>query len=145
MTTTERAAIVRRYLAEFSAQGGQPVSHDILAPDFALDHAGIAGTINGPAAFRVALETFRAAFPDLHTSVDEVIGEGNAVAVRLRWEGTHAGEFLGIKATGRAFTVTGTAMCHVIDGRITRAWTEINILALLQQIGAFPLPAPTGV
>lgn len=141
MTAQENKRVVSRYLEEVINGRNLDRADELLAPDFAIDHAGLPGTVRTPAGFKQMIGVFIAGFPDLRATVEEIIGEGDTVAVRLSWRGTHDGEFNGIPASGRPFTVTGSAMYHLRDGQIARAWAEFDSLALLQQIGAMPVPA----
>src|SRR5438067_11920136 len=56
----------------------------------------------GLGGLKDVLRGMRAAFPDMHWTVEEQIAEGDKVATRFEWTGTHRGEFLGVPATGRA-------------------------------------------
>ena len=141
MSTTENKRVVGRYLEEVINGRRLDGADELLTPDFAIDHAGLPGTVRTPAGFKQMIGAFFAAFPDLRGTVEEIIGEGDTVAVRLSWQGTHRGEFNGIAASGRHFTVTGSAMYRLRGGQIARTWAEFDSLALLQQIGAVPAPA----
>jgi len=141
MSTPENKRVVSRYLEEVINGRKLDRADELLTPDFAIDHAGVPGTVRTPAGFAQMIGVFFAAFPDLRGTVEEIIGEGDTVAVRLSWQGTHRGEFNGIAASGRHFTVTGSAMYRLRGGQIARTWAEFDSLALLQQIGAVPAPA----
>lgn len=136
MTTHDNKEIVGRYLAEVVNGRMLDVADCILSPDFAMDRSGVAGTTKTPASFCNMMAGFTAAFPDFQVAVEEVVAERDAVAVRLGWRGTQQGEFRGMPASGRPFAVTGSAVYHVIDGRITRAWEQLDLFALIEQIGA---------
>ena len=140
MSSMESKRVVGRYLEEVINGRRLDGADELLTPDFAIDHAGLPGTVRTPAGFKGMIGAFFAAFPDLRATVEEMIGEGDTVAVRLTWRGTHRGEFNGIPASGRAFTVTGSAMYHLRDDQIARAWAELDVHALLQQLSAVPTP-----
>lgn len=78
----------------------------------------------------------RTAFPDGHFSVEEEIAEGNAVVHRWTFRGTHEGEFLGVAGTGKPVEVTGTAVTHFKDGKIVKHLADVDMLSILQQVGA---------
>lgn len=138
MTTNENKQLVGRYLSEVVNGRQFEVAGGILSPDFAMNHPVVTGTIKSAAGFRETMASLFSAFPDLHVTLEEVTAEQDAVAVRLGWRGTHRGEFIGFAATGQPFAITGSAVYHVIDGRITRAWEELDLFGLLQQVGALP-------
>ena len=83
---------------------------------------------------------FRAAFPDSHHTVEDLIAEGDKVVTRFTWSGTHRGEFMGVPPTGRRVAVGGIWIHRVIGGRIVegRDWGQVDWLGLLQQLGAPP-------
>lgn len=78
----------------------------------------------------------REAFPDGHFTIDEEVADGDAVVHRWTFRGTHQGEFLGVAATGNPVEVTGTAISHVRDGRVVSHRADVDMLSVLQQMGA---------
>jgi steroid delta-isomerase-like uncharacterized protein len=81
---------------------------------------------------------FPAAFPDLHTAVEDVIAEGDKVAVRWTTRGTHQGSLMGIPPTGRQVTMTAIHILRLADGKIAEGWVNFDALGMLQQVGAIP-------
>jgi steroid delta-isomerase-like uncharacterized protein len=84
------------------------------------------------------LQTFYTAFPDLHLTIDDLIAEGNKVAMVWTINGTHKSEFMGIPATGRRIELKGMDVYRMADGKIAEIWTSAEILGLMQQLGAIP-------
>ena len=74
-------------------------------------------------------------------TVDDVIAEEDKVVVRWTNAGTHVGEFLGIPATGRAFTVGGIDVYRVDGGLLAEHWHQVDQLSMLGQLGLLPEPA----
>ena len=62
------------------------------------------------------------AFPDLHAEVHDVIAEGELVAARVTYTGTHQGEFVGIPGTGKRTTISGVDFFRMQDGRQAEHW-----------------------
>ncbi len=121
-----------RTLFEDHINAGRMAGIDrLLTPDF----AGPNGE-RGPAEFIATLGTLRVAFPDIRFTIQDLFAEGDRVAIRWTWQGTHAGPLRQLAATGRAVHDTGIAIYELRDGRIARAWTETDRLGVLQQIGA---------
>lgn len=83
----------------------------------------------------------RAGFPDLHFSVEKQISEGDKVASRFGWTGTHHGEFLGVPATGRQVRVWGIVIDRLEQVRIKDTRIIMDTLGLMMQLGVFPPPA----
>ena len=60
------------------------------------------------------------------------------MVIRQTWRGTHNGNFLGIPPTGKQVTFTSTEFYRVAGGELAEEWVEIDMLGLLQQLGAIP-------
>jgi predicted ester cyclase len=86
----------------------------------------------------------RSAFSGMRHSIEDLVGDGDSVAVRLRFEGTHTGDFMGVPASGKRFSVQGTAFLHVAGGKVAQLWGFFDQLGLMQQIGGLPAPAQAG-
>jgi predicted ester cyclase len=83
---------------------------------------------------------FDNALPDFHYTIEDVIGEGDKVAVRLSAQGTQTGEFGGIPATGKHATWSEMHIGRISNGMLTEHWGEIDNLGMLQQLGVIPSP-----
>jgi steroid delta-isomerase-like uncharacterized protein len=114
-------------------QGQLQVLDRLLSPDY----VGAQGE-NGPEAFRRTVVGLRTAFPDIHYAVNDVVAEGDKVAVRWRWSGTHKAAFRMFAATGKSMTNTGTAIFQLRDGKIVAASIETDRLGFLQQLDIVP-------
>jgi predicted ester cyclase len=88
------------------------------------------------------LSDFVEAFPDLHLTVEDTVGEGDLVAQRIRFAGTHTGEFQGLPPTHRKVTFSGLELNRFVDGRVAEHWFQMDSLALLQQLGLVVVPGP---
>ncbi len=130
---------VRRFWEGFNAHnlavwdevcGTSFVNHDPGLPTPDADLQTIKQTIAG----------LIAAFPDIRSSEDDLIADGDAVVVRRTMRGTHQGEFMGIGPTGKAITFTGIWFARLSDGRLQEQWVSFDALGLLRQIGAIPEP-----
>lgn len=88
------------------------------------------------------VEAFRIGFPDLAHESIELIVAGNRVTELFHVTGTHLGQFQGIEPTGRRVSFTGTAVFAIEDGRVVEDRTTVDLLSLLQQIGALPADEP---
>jgi steroid delta-isomerase-like uncharacterized protein len=125
---------VRRFYEEVLNQGHVQVMDEILAPTF-VDHTPSKGVSGDRANLRQQIDAWRRAFPDLKVHVDEAIAEGDALAVRMSWQGTHKAEYLGAPATGKRVQTSAVDILHVREGRITEAW-HYGADAVLAQLRA---------
>jgi predicted ester cyclase len=82
------------------------------------------------------------AFPDLHWTLEEQIGEGEKVVSRFRMTGTHQGEFLGYCCDWQAVDVWGVVIDVVRDGRFAESRIIMDTLGLMQQLGVIPTSSP---
>ncbi len=87
-----------------------------------------------------ALTMWRAAFPDLTVTAEEMIAEGDKVAVRTVVRGTNSGEFMGMPATGKQVTMTGIEILRIADGKVVERWGELDMMGMMQQLGVIPPP-----
>jgi len=94
--------------------------------------------LRGRQAIRDLWVVFFVGFPDLHTTVDDMIAEGDKLAVRWRIEGTHTGEFMGIAPTNRKIEIGLNEIFRVENGQWAEAWDQYDMYGLMQQIGAIP-------
>ena len=100
-----------------------------LAPDF-IDHAAPPGTPRGPEAARQAMARLHHALPDVWVRLEDVVAEGDRVAVRAVWRGTHLGPFLGRAPTGAKVTITGMVFWRVANGRLAERWATLDLREL---------------
>jgi predicted ester cyclase len=78
------------------------------------------------------------AFSDKKVTIEDILAEGDLVAAHFVVTGTHIGTFLGIAPTGKTIRMTATGIFHIVDGKSTDNWVNIDALGLLQQLGAVP-------
>lgn len=86
------------------------------------------------------LRGMRAAFPDMHWTIEEQITEGDKVVTRFEWSGTHRAEFFGVPATGRPVKVWGIVIDRIDGGKIKDTRILMDALGLMMQLRAFPPP-----
>lgn len=130
---TPNKDLVRRLFEDGFNRDQGAVVEQLVAAEY-VDAAGE----RGPNAFKQVMVRLRAAFPDLTYTIDEILGEGDAVAVRWHWTGTHRGPFRGVPPTERSLTNNGSAIFRVRDGQIVAAALETDRLGFLQCIGVVP-------
>ena len=89
----------------------------------------------GPEGLKTLISIYRAAFPDVHFTVEDQIAEGDKVVTRWTSLGTHKGEFLGIEATGNEIRLGGIYIYRIADGKIAEVWTSMDLLGTVLQLG----------
>ena len=132
MSAEENKALVRREQEElWNSTGDLDAAEDLFAPELAE-------------SARQEAADFRRGFPDVRSTIEDLIAEGDLVAARWSARATHQGEYVGVPATGREVEFTGVSVYRIEGGRIAESWTEEDELGLMRQIGAVPEPGRSG-
>lgn len=132
-------SIVRRFVEEVLTRGRIESAGEFFWEDM-VEQVPLPGQGPGLAGLRDVLRGMRAAFPDMHWTVEEQIAEGDKVVTRFEWTGTHQAEFFGVPATGRPVRVWGMVIDRLEGGRIKDTRIIMDALGLMMQLGAFPPP-----
>ena len=125
--------IVRRFSDELWGQGHLAVADDVLAMDL-KEHNPLPGQGAGREGHKQVVALFRSAFPDLRVTTEDVLEEGDRVALRWKAEGTHRGDLMGLAPTGKRVTLTGIEILRVSGGKIVERWAEDNGQAVVAQL-----------
>jgi steroid delta-isomerase-like uncharacterized protein len=142
-STVERnKAVLDRHFNQVLNQGQLNVVDEIYTSDYVLDapvssdgSSQARGLTQGREQLKQRVTLFRTAFPDIHFSQDDVVGEGETVAVRYNFAGTHLGEFAGVKPGGRSISIMGILFAHLKNGKICEAWSAFDSAELMKQLG----------
>jgi predicted ester cyclase len=134
----ENKAIVRRQEEELHTQGNLDVADEIFAPNYVGHDPSNPQDIRGLEAAKQAAAGYREAFPDLQVIIEDLLAEGDRVAARVRFRGTHQGELEGIAPTGRRVESTGIIVSRIEGGKIAEDWANFDDLGLMRQLGAIP-------
>jgi predicted ester cyclase len=144
MSTEENKALVRRFFEEVFNQKQLDRADAFVAWDY-LDHAALPGqgpVLEGAKQQRWAV--YFAAVPDLHATIDDLVAEGDKVAVRFTVEGTQQGELLGVPPTGKHFRFSDYCIYRLAEGKVAETWEQPDLLGLMQQLGVLPAPGSAG-
>ena len=129
--------LISRFYEEAFNGGNAHVIRELIAPDH-VSHLPT-GDHYGPEGVRIDVSCFRAAFPDLHIQIEEMIEADSRVVYRFTARGTHDGPFMGVPASGRKVEIQGIGIDRVREGKTVERWLQYDSAGLLQQLGAFPL------
>lgn len=89
---------------------------------------------------RHAFNAVTEAFPDVHVTIQELIGEGDKVVSRWSFKATHLGLYQGIPATGKTVDYTGIDIYTIAEGKIVALVRETDSMVVLQQLGVTSVP-----
>jgi steroid delta-isomerase-like uncharacterized protein len=146
------SASYQRWRAEGSAQkevalrvfeevisGGDMAAADALITQDFVDHFAMRrGAASGLGGFKAGLEMIRSAFPDWRSEVEDMVEEGDKVAVRWRVRGTHNGSFMGFEGTGKVIEMEEAGVMRFEGGKLAELWRVADEVALMQQLGLMP-------
>jgi steroid delta-isomerase-like uncharacterized protein len=127
-------AAVRRFEEEFKNKANHAIVDELMASDYKAH--GLGPTTFDRAALKQLGKGIVAAFPDVHATVESLVAEGDLVVTRCTVTGTHKGAFNGVPATGKPIKFTEMHMYKLRDGKIVEQWSNVDFLAIMQQIGA---------
>lgn len=133
MSIEENKAILRRLGEELINQAKLETADEFYSSD-SVDHTPAPGQVAGPEGVKRDFARIRAAFPDWHQEIEDVIAEGDMVVVRWRSSGTHSGDFMGLPATGIHASWTGVGIFRLAGGKIVERWSNWDALGLMQQL-----------
>ena len=126
MSAQKNKALSNR-VAQAISEGDLDALDDLMAPELAEE-------------FKRDVTELRRAFPDYAGTNVEQIAEGEKVANRFVFLGTHLGEFEGVTPTGKRIEFIGHSIVRVVEGKIAESWVEMDMLGVMQQLGAVPEP-----
>jgi steroid delta-isomerase-like uncharacterized protein len=138
----ESKAVVRKFYALLEKGDMSGVSQ-VLSDKFVWHFAGIPAPFDKQSSLGF-LQVFRGAFPDLQHSLDPQIAEGDRVVTPLTFRATHRGELQGIPASGKRVEIRALNIHRILGGKIAQAETVVDMMGLMQQIGAIPAPSGAG-
>lgn len=132
--TQENKTLIRRYFGEILSKGNFAAADELIAPDVVFHPAEVRGLED----FLQYIKMLRAAFPDLHFTVEDEVSDGEKAAGRFTMTATHQGEFMGIPASNNTIEIRGVDFFHISNNRIKEIWVALDSLGFMQQLGAIP-------
>jgi predicted ester cyclase len=138
MSTEANKALVRRYRAIHNSNN-QDALDEIVAKDI-VSHNSLPGLPPGLEGGKMAHFAFLESFPDIQTTTDDLIAEGDKVVERYTARGTNKGSFMGAPPTGKKIEVGSMSIYRIADGKIVEHWGENDSTALMMQLGMMQQP-----
>ena len=134
----ENKTIVRRYIETINKQDLEGLDEFVALN--AVYHNAPPGLASGIEGFRQLVSMYFTAFPDLQITLQDMIAEGDKVVSRFIGRGTHQGEFMGIAPTGKRVEATAISIMRLEGGKLAEEWEQVDMISMLQQLGAIPTP-----
>jgi steroid delta-isomerase-like uncharacterized protein len=133
----DNRAVLARINEEAFNNGSTDVVDEVVAEDF-VEHNPMPGFAGDREGFKTLVRSLHEAFPDMHVDIEDQIAEGDRVVERWVSHGTHEGDFMGIPATHREIAVEGMDISRFADGKLVEHWTQMDAMAMMQQLGVIP-------
>lgn len=132
-------SLVRKIFSQAFNQGDLDIVDELVAAD-AATHMSSWGLPASRLGFKQMIANLRAAFPDLHCTIEDEIVEEDKLAAHWTMRGTHRGAFFGNPPTGRLVEAQGIIFARIESGWIVEDWILVDQIGILQQIGVVPPP-----
>jgi len=107
-----------------------------VAPGYTEHSEGFQGV----EPFKQQIIAFRAAFPDLRVTIEDLLADGGRFASRTTVTGTHTGDLMGMPPTGKHISVEAIDIGSIQNGQAQERWGGLNMYALLTQLGVILAP-----
>jgi predicted ester cyclase len=134
VSADDHKAVVQRWIEAYNDRDQQGEA-DARAPGYVAHVPGVPGPL-GSEEWTQFIASFVEAFPDIRLTVEDIMADGDMVAARVSFHGTHRGAFQGIPPTNRQVAFTSIELDRMVDGKVAEHWVELDLLGLLHQLGA---------
>src|ERR1700743_2645275 len=138
-TVGANVEIVREYTRRVFNAHAPALASEYVTADVQW-HGGTLGTVQGAENLVPLLGGVIGAVPDLNAREQDVVAQGDTVAIRFVVEATHQGELLGIAPTGHRVRWDAVDVYRLRDGKIAEKWAADDLTAILHQVGAYTPP-----
>ena len=129
--------VVRQYIEAFNRQDIERLGQLVSSSNQSFEFSGMHTSMDWNRTQQF-FAVFWTAFPDLSAKIEDIVAEGDKVAIRVLNTGTHKGDFQGIPPTGKKVSFEGRDFMTLRDGKIVEQQAGVDMMELMQQIGAIP-------
>lgn len=134
-STDDVRTLIGRINQELYGAGRVEVAEELIHDDF-VNHTAPDGMPTGRDGVTAFVSMLHTGLSNPISTIEQLVTDGDSVGWRWRLRGTHTGELMGVAATGRPLDVSGNDLGRVQDGKLVELWTEVDTLAILEQLGA---------
>ena len=136
-TSIANEAIVRRFIDEIFVGGRKSTVDELVADDF-VAHTWPSPTGDPKADLKAAIDRAHAGLSDPEFTIDDLIEDGERIAVRLTTAATQTGEFMGMPASNKRYRIEEIHWFRLRDGQVVEHWHQFDQMGLMKQLGAMP-------
>ena len=137
MNTEENKAIVRRFVEEIFVDGRKDTVDELLADDF-VGHTWPSTSGDAKRDLKSAIDRAAAGLSDPEFTIEDLIAEGDRVAARLTTAATQTGEFMGMPATNKRYSIEEIHWFRLRDGKVVEHWHQFDQMGMMKQLGLMP-------
>jgi len=135
-TLEANKAIVRRFIDEIFLNGDFGAVDELLTDDFTPHTWG--SMQPGRDGLKEAIERVSKGISEPKMTIEDMIAEGDRVAVRLTSSATHTGDFMGMPASGKRYEIGEIHIFRIRDGRVSEHWHQADFMGMMKQLGSSP-------
>jgi steroid delta-isomerase-like uncharacterized protein len=135
MSTDSNKQVVREFIEQAFVRTDESAANRLIADDF-VPHSWPG--ITDKKGFLAAQKRVAAALTGISMTVEDLIAEGDKVVARITARGTHTGDFMGMKGSGKSYTISETHIFRLKDGKVAEHWRDADMLGMMKQLGAMP-------
>jgi steroid delta-isomerase-like uncharacterized protein len=135
-STEANKELVRRFVKEIFVDGNADAVDELVAEDF-VPHTW-PSTGDGRTDLRRAMERVSKALSDVSFTIEDMVAEDDRVAVRLTASARQTGEFMGIRPSGKSYTIGEIHIFRIRDGKVSEHWHQFDQMGMMSQLGALP-------
>jgi steroid delta-isomerase-like uncharacterized protein len=119
-----------------------------LHPDVVYEETGTQRRVDGADEYVRLCQGWKESLPDVRGTIQTTVASAQSVAQEILWQGTHSGPLTTpggvVPPSGKRIRVRGTLWYTIAGGRAREIHHHLDVLSLMQQIGAIPAPATVG-
>jgi steroid delta-isomerase-like uncharacterized protein len=132
---------MKKIYTEVVNKGNIDLMDELCQKDF-VEHEALPGVESNLAGVKQFFKMYRAAFPDLKFTVEQMIAKDDKVVTYITITGTQKGEFMGTPASGKKINLNGVDIIRFVDGKAAEHWGVTDTMTMMHQIGAIPDKSP---
>jgi len=141
MSTKDLKALYRHYIEECNkGKAAAMAVTDKMIDTNVVYHTATGRDIRGLKELKQHVSEMYDAFPDGHTTIEDMIVEGDKLAVRFTTTSTHKAAFMGIPPTNKKIILSGIEIDRIVGGKCVESWQRYDTLGAMQQLGVIPTP-----
>jgi len=137
MSAEQNKMVIQRWFNEVINKNNMALAEELIDTNY-TNHFLPPTAGKGPNAEKQIMVMFFSAFPDLEGTIDDLFAEGDKVSARIIWRGSNTGSFMGMPPTGKQVVFASNNIFRVANGKITENWPQVDMMGLMQQLGAVP-------